>query len=166
MTETFQNMTDTDRKKLLGNIIESCYPHEKEFLYRKYFESGYSEYGTDPYYQSQNQSQASHVQTMLQQYQIIQQQQQDLFAYFSALNGNAPVQVMQVPPNYVVGNSSNMMPIVGSSSQQLVQQAQRQVPQQQPQQQQQTQPSNPPALSFANNHQPSDVDQFFVELFD
>lgn len=160
MTETFQNMADSDRKKLLGNIIESCYPHEKEFLYRKYFESGYSEYGVDPYYQSQN-PQSSHVQTMLQQYQIIQQQQQDLYAYFAALNGNQQVQVMQVQPTFTVGSSSSGMPVHVSSSQMIQQQPPQQLQSQIPQQS-----SNPSALSFANNHQPSDVDQFFVELFD
>ncbi|KAG2374373.1 hypothetical protein C9374_010943 [Naegleria lovaniensis] len=173
ITETFQNMADSERKKLLNNIIESCYPHEKEYLYRKYFENGYSDFGDSSYYQ--NQTQPAHMQTMLQQYQMIQQQQQDLFAYFAALNNN-PAMAGSSNMQLVQPSASSTVVSVGSS------QPQFQAVQVQPviitnaaavANNSTTMPHkatavivNPSSLSFASNHQPSDVDQFFTELFD
>ncbi|KAF0973281.1 hypothetical protein FDP41_008488 [Naegleria fowleri] len=178
ITETFQSMADSERKKLLNNIIESCYPHEKEYLYRKYFENGYSDFGDSSYYQ--NHAQPSHMQTMLQQYQMIQQQQQDLFAYFAALNNNSAtlagssgVQLLQSSA------SSSGVSSMDSSSQPQFQAVQVQpviitnagaavvhnnsaVPHKATA----AVVVNPSSLSFASNHQPSDVDQFFTELFD
>jgi len=163
ITETFQGMADTDRKKLLCNIVETCLPHEREFLYRKYFESsGYNDFGDSyPSYPSNSSAtnqQSEHLQKMLQQYQMIQQQQQDLFAYFTAINNNVQgVPIMMAMPTQQmvtdgssapssINDASNYAQSVGSSS------APTRV--------------NPANLAFASNHQPSDVDQFFVELFD
>ncbi|EFC40763.1 hypothetical protein NAEGRDRAFT_80900 [Naegleria gruberi] len=165
ITETFQNMADPDRKKLLCNFIELCYPHEREFLFRKYFES--SDYGESSNYNYSAQ-QSNHLQTMLQQYQMIQQQQQDLYAYFTALNGG----VVNSQPNDH-GMQMVQLNVPSQIPQVLIAQSsipQHQIPPQQSQQsipqQHQPQPINPSQLSFAANHQPSDVDQFFVELFD
>ncbi len=171
IVQTFQQMVGNDRKQLLCRLIEFCMPHEKEFIYRKYF-TGETTTETPNYQQHvpvANSASAAAPPFMnnymsAYQYQMIRQQQQELMDYFTSMQQQEdfaqqqyqqqqPTGNMQMPPNMF----QNMM---GTPTTQ---------PQALPTQGANTAPPQPPPVYVPPGvitGQASDVDQFFVELFD
>jgi hypothetical protein len=99
----FQKMNDQERKILLCRLIESCLPHEKEFIFQKYFGSNsldsinFEQRGGNSSYTTSSSS--SNPSTNGQSYvygkyitrehlQAIQRHQQELYDYFAMINNN------------------------------------------------------------------------------
>jgi hypothetical protein len=99
----FQKMNDQERKILLCRLIESCLPHEKEFIFQKYFGSnsldsinfeqrgGNSSYTTsssssNPSTNGQSYVYGKHI--TREHLQAIQRHQQELYDYFAMISNN------------------------------------------------------------------------------
>jgi hypothetical protein len=161
IVQTFQQMSDTNRKQLLCQLIELSMPHEKEFIYRKYFNADGS--GPESYQSSNSANPSNTIQPTVPfmnnymsayQYQMIRQQQQELLDYFASMQQQEDFAQQQQMQNQMfqqmMQNNTNA----------------------------QTQPTSsnasgnttpvPPVFIPPGviSGQTSDVDQFFVELFD
>jgi hypothetical protein len=169
IVQTFQQMTDNDRKQLLCRLIELSMPHEKEFVYRKYFNSDTSSFDGPSQQQQQQPSVGAPSAGMpfmnnymsAYQYQMIRQQQQELLDYFTSMQQQEDFAQQHMMQNHMF---QHMM----QNEQQAQAGPSQQLPQLPVPRQNNDAPPQPPVYipQGVMTGQTSDVDQFFVELFD
>ncbi|KAL0482643.1 hypothetical protein AKO1_014359 [Acrasis kona] len=180
IVQTFQQMTDNDRKQLLCRLIEMCMPHEKEFILRKYFSSTSFEasYPQATPTSSGNANASSsntgfnnHMMnnanflsnyTSANQFRTIQQQQQELFDYFSSIQQQEDFAQQQMRQGNMLNGDDSLM---GGRSMSGLDTPVNFASTPQPPTPSLPQPTPYIPPSFVSG-QASDVDQFFVELFD
>lgn len=122
IASSFQKMNDQDRKSLLCRLIESCLPHEREFIYQKYF-------GTSAMDNYRNGQQMSQQQQQQQQMQQHQQMQRQLYAaptdQFSQSVGSSSNSIPYPQTNNNNNNIPNYSQSITTQQLQLIQQHQQ-----------------------------------------